>query len=232
MHKMLGTIFNTWGRIGYTGKWSYNSNTKTIINAENTNNFTGFYYPNNVYEEIELSYNNTTTDGDDDMMGAMIRFNKNSNGTVTTYLFALDRHDNGGGIGKGAYNGLLKITNKGFAFGNVQLLQRVNKVWARNSWINYKLVAKDNNIKVYMNNQLIIDYTDNSNPIMTGSYGFFSYSQANSMYKDIVGKGFRRYTLTEAIEKTNWDKPTRYIVNINDSQQEQLTDELARSPKC
>lgn len=222
------TIFNTWGRVGYTGRWYYDDSSKSIINSENTNNFTGFYYAKRMdYDEIELEFNNMSTDSDDDMMGCMIRFNRNSNGTVTTYLFALDKHDNGGGINYGAYNGLLKITGRSFAFGNVTLLQRVNRVWSRNTWTNYKITAKDNNIKVYMDGQLVIDYTDNESPILSGSYGFFSYSQAYSMYKDIKGKGLKYYSLSEAIDITQWDKDTNCIININNETEEGLTDEVA-----
>lgn len=222
------TIFDTWGRVGYTGRWYYDANGKAIINSENTNNYTGFYYSKRMdYNKIELEYTNTTTDRDDDMMGCMIRFNKNSNGTVSTYLFALDRHDNGGGISNGAYNGLLKITGKSFAHGNVSVLQRVNKVWKRNQWTKYKIMAKENNIKVYIDDELVIDYTDNSAPILEGSYGFFSYSQAYSMYKDIQGKGLKYYSLKEAIDITNWDKDTNCIININNDKEEDLTDEVA-----
>lgn len=222
------TIFNTWGRVGWTGRWYYDANSKSIINSENTDNYTGFYYAKKMdYNEIELEYTNTTTDSDDDMMGCMIRFNRNSNGTVTTYLFALDRHDNGGGINNGAYNGLLKITGKSFAHGNVKVLQRVNKVWKRNEWTKYKITAKENNIKVYIDDELVIDYTDNSDPILEGSYGFFSYSQAYSMYRDIKGKGLRYYSLKEAIDITNWDKDTNCIININNDKEEDLTDEVA-----
>lgn len=222
------TIFDTWGRVGYTGRWYYDANSKSIINSENTDNYTGFYYAKKMdYNEIELEYNNTTTDSDDDMMGCMIRFNRNANGTVTTYLFALDRHDNGGGISNGAYNGLLKITGKSFAHGNVSVLQRVNKIWKRNEWTKYKITAKENNIKVYINDELVIDYTDNSAPILEGSYGFFSYSQAYSKYKDIKGKGLRYYSLKEAIDITNWDKDTNFLININNDTEEDLTDEVA-----
>lgn len=222
------TIFNTWGRVGWTGRWYYDANSKSIINSENTDNFTGFYYSKTMdYNEIELEYNNTSINGDDDMMGCMIRFNVNSNGTVTTYLFALDKHDNGGGIYNGAYNGLLKITGRPFAFGNVTLLQRVNRVWKRNEWTKYKITAKENNIKVYMDDELVIDYTDNSAPILTGSYGFFSYSQAYSMYKDIKGKGFKYYSLLDCINTTSWDKETNCIININNEAEEGLTQENA-----
>lgn len=222
------TIFNTWGRVGYTGRWYYDANSKSIINSENTDNYTGFYYSKKMdYNEIELEYTNTTTDSDDDMMGSMIRFNRNSNGTVTTYLFALDRHDNGGGISSGAYNGLLKITGKSFAHGNAVVLQRINRVWKRNEWTKYRIVAKENNIKVYIDDELVIDYTDNSSPILEGSYGFFSYSQAYSKYKDIKGKGLRYYSLKEAIDITDWDKETNCIININNDKEEDLTDEVA-----
>lgn len=221
------TIFNTWGRVGYTGRWYYDANSKSIINSENTNNLTGFYYSKTMdYNEIELEYNNTSTNSDDDMMGSMIRFSRNSNGTVNTYLFALVKNDNGGGVASLSNNGLLKITGKSFSYGNVTVLQRVNKVWKRNEWTKYKIIAKENNIKVYMDDELVVDYTD-PDPILTGSYGFFSYSQPSAMYKDIKGKGLKYYSLLDCINITSWDKETNCIININNDKEENLTDEVA-----
>ena len=130
------TIFNSWGRIGMTGQWSYGNG--IITNAENTGNYTGFYYPNKSYQEITFSYSNRTTDADDDFMGCMFKFNKNSDGTVTTYLFALDS----GGINNGAFNGLLKIKNNSFSHSSVQKLSvNPSLVWTRNTWTNYKIVT-------------------------------------------------------------------------------------------
>ena len=88
-----GTIFRSWGRAGSTGQWSYNNG--EIINAENTANMTGFYYPNNYnYQDITLNYESTSTDGDDDAMGGMIRFNKNSDDKFSCYVFLItNSHD-------------------------------------------------------------------------------------------------------------------------------------------
>ncbi|SFR65026.1 OmpL47-type beta-barrel domain-containing protein [Anaeromicropila populeti] len=220
-------IFNKWGRIGWTGQWSFDSVEKVIKNAENTDNFTGFYYPNNFsYRDIDFTYYNNTTNADDDVMGAMIKFNRNADGTVTTYVFSLDRGDNGGGV-QTQYGGggLYKIVNKPFEYTTVTLLQEVSAVWERNSWTRYHLVAKGNNIKVYQNEELLIDYTDNNNPIITGSYGFFSFSQPDAMYKDVTIVCENTQTLGEVLDTTVWsDNSARFIINLNDTLEEDLSD--------
>lgn len=224
------TIFNTWGRVGWTGQWSYNQNEGTVINAQNTDNYTGFYDPNCFeYSDITMLYDNTTTDSDDDVMGAMVRFNVNPNGTVTTYVFALDRHDYNSGIGNGQYNGLLKITNNSFAAGSVQLLQHTNAVWTRNKWTTYRIEVKANNIKVYQQvagqaEQLLIDYTDTDNPIYSGTYGFFSYSQAYSKYKNIHVETEKYESFDDALLNVTFDETNFHaIVNITDEEEPALT---------
>ncbi|MNS91985.1 hypothetical protein D3C72_1260990 [compost metagenome] len=89
----MGTVFSSWGSFG-DGTWSYNSSTKTISNSKNSSYFTGYYYPGGNYTDINLSFDAMTTDSDDDMIGAMIKFSTASS-KYTSYLYLLDRHDNG-----------------------------------------------------------------------------------------------------------------------------------------
>lgn len=223
-----GEIFSSWGRIGWTGQWSYDSSTKTITNAENTDNFTGFYYPHSFkYRDIDFSYWNCTTDLDDDYMGAMVRFNVNPDGTVTTYVFSLGRSDNGDGW-QNLYHGygLYKIVQKPFEYPNVELLQSTDAVWTRNQWTKYRILADGNNIQVYQDGVKLIDYTDNIDPIEEGSYGFFSFSQAYSMYKDITVVTENTLTFTELLRKTQWDEDSlHFLINLNESEEDFFSDE-------
>lgn len=94
----VDTIFSNWQSFG-DGNWGYDSSNNWIYNTKNSSYITGYYDPTGDYENIELEFEAKTTDGDDDMIGSMIRFNSLGNNLYSSYFFTLDRHDNGGGIG-------------------------------------------------------------------------------------------------------------------------------------
>lgn len=93
----VAQIFTDWKSFG-DGNWGYNVSNNYIYNTKNSNYMTGYYDPNGNYENIELEFEAMTSNGDDDMMGSMIRFNELENSKYSSYLFLLDRHDNGGGV--------------------------------------------------------------------------------------------------------------------------------------
>lgn len=93
----VSTIFSNWKSFG-DGNWGYNTSNNWIYNTKNSNYMTGFYDPDGNYENIELEFEAMTTDSDDDMIGSMVRFNDLGDNKYSSYLFLLDRHDNGGGI--------------------------------------------------------------------------------------------------------------------------------------
>lgn len=97
---------------------------------------TGYYDPDGNYENIELEFEARTTDWDDDMIGSMVRFNDLGENKYSSYLFLLDRHDNGGGIGNGTYNGINKVVNSAFVNENnlTKLSCNPNNRWSRNTW--------------------------------------------------------------------------------------------------
>lgn len=223
----MSVVFNSWNSFG-DGIWSYNSSAKMIRNSKNSEYFTGYYAPNEDYTDIELSFNAKTTDGDDDMIGAMIRFNDNSS-KYTSYLFLLDGHDYNGGVINGAYNGLNKIQNKSLT----NSLSPITKLsvnsslrWIRNTWQNYKLIAKGNKIETYIDNKLVASATDSS--ISSGTYGFLSFSQANTYFKDITIKTLKEYNLLEVLNKVNWtNDDINVVVNLNNSSEPAIqTNEL------
>jgi hypothetical protein len=225
-------VFQNWASFG-DGIWSYNTSTKVVMNSKNSTCFTGYYNPYGAYNDIEFSFNAKTTDSDDDMIGAMARFNRTYFGSsrgylYTSYLFLLDAHDSNKGVGNGAYNGLSKVQRKEFlgwggTMDDLELLSvNSNLKWTRNKWENYKMIVKGDKIEAYKNNVLIASATDTS--ISSGTYGFVAMSQAYTYFKDIVIYTNKEYTLTEIINKITWDKDsTNIVVNLNDSKETVLS---------
>ena len=229
----MSEVFNNWNSFG-NGQWSYQTSSKTILNSANQDRFSGYFYPEGQFDDIELSFSAKTTDRDDDMIGAMIRFNQNNSSSFSSYLFLLDRHDNGGGVNKGAYNGINKIINKnlaaagynsGWNLGNylTKLDGNTNIIWKRNTWQNYKLIAKGNTIKAYLDEILVASVTDSS--ISSGTFGFLSLSQANTYFKDIVIKTEKSYTLSELVENIEWtNHDINVVINLNNDVETSLSD--------
>ena len=170
------TIFNDWGRIGLTGKWSLSTSathntsgsSQAIYNSENTAGITGFYskesYDN---KDMTIEFDVKSTDSDDDSIGVFLRFNltggtdestDNASKKATSYMY-LEK------IGSDTHvlpNGLYKINNQVMpkdskyssyisdkTFVKLQdPLNTTNKL-TKNSWRHYKFVVEKNNIKVY-----------------------------------------------------------------------------------
>ncbi len=218
-------VFNSWEHFG-DGNWSYDPTTKTVVNSKNSDYLTGYYFPNGNYDNLELSFNARTVDGDDDIIGAVIRFNKLSSTNYSSYLFLLDRHDNGGGINNGAYNGINRAINISTNnFGEISRLSVNSDLrWTRNTWENYKIIAKGDSITAYINDNLVASATDAS--ITEGTYGFVCYSQANTYFKDIIVKTNKAYTLVELLEKQEWNMgDINIVINLNNNSEESLTDQ-------
>ncbi len=229
----MSEVFNNWNSFG-NGHWSYQSSSKTILNSANQDRFSGYFYPEGQFDDIELSFNAMTTDSDDDMIGAMIRFNQNNSSSYSSYLFLLDRHDNGGGVSNGAFNGINKIINKnlaaagynyGWNLGNylTKLDGNNNIIWKRNTWQNYKLIAKGTTIKAYIDEILVASVTDSS--IQSGTLGFLSLSQADTYFKDIVIKTEKSYTLSELVKNIEWtNHDINVVINLNNAVETSLSD--------
>ncbi len=219
-------ILNGWGREGWPGQWYYEDN--QVINAENTDDLTGFYYPDNFsYDDIDYQYENMSDNGDDDIMGCMFRFNKNTDGTVTTYLLLMNKRDNNGAFEHD--DGLYKIVNKPFARASLEMVASTDATWTRNTWSKYRIVTVGNNIKIYQNDNLIINYTD-PDPIYTGTYGFFSCSQPYARYRNIQIVTTQYKTYQNLLTEAKWkDNAIRLVVNAEDSINQEFQDEATLS---
>lgn len=221
----VATIFNKWKSFG-DGKWGYSTSSKWIYNTYNSKKLTGYYDPNGNYETIELSFQARTTDADDDMIGSVIRFTENASEVYTSYMFLLDRHDpSGKGIWNGEFNGINKINNNSFGNSNLTKLSvNPNLRWTRNTWQTYKFTAKGSKLEAYLDGNLVASTTDDS--ITTGSYGFVSYSQAYTYFRNIVVTTVKSYTLTELIANKTWNSgETNIVINLDNSSELILQDE-------
>ena len=196
------SIYKSDGSLQYPGQWSYqetgdqyDAGGHYIVNAENTDNLTGFYRPDTNFSKMEISMDLGGFDADDDYMGCMIRFSEN-NQKFTGYVFVMRNTDTWGP----AESGLYKLENSNFD-GNILKNNLVckcnteNLYWKRYEYTNVKITAIDNTITVYIdvngdgNQEEVLRYTDTNNPILQGSYGFWSWSQPQARFKNIKGKG-------------------------------------------
>lgn len=175
------------GTMKYPGQWSYNSS-GYIVNAENTDNMTGFYNPTTNYSNMDISISMGSWDGDDDYMGVMIRFSEDKDHNCTGYVFMMPNTVNAWSSTSTYGAGLYKITGKQLSYSNLTKLVGVSDLyWTRLSYRTVRLITSGNNIKVYVDGTLYANYTD-TNAIEAGSYGFFSISQPDARFKEITGK--------------------------------------------
>ena len=196
------TALTDWGTIAVAGNdhnwYGTNSTTDThivdrakgdyvIVETVNTTNWTGYYYQYKdpetgkyvipQYKYTELDFDMTSSDSDDDAMGAMIRFNPlgfdsttgANNVNFTGYILLMDNHNNSGTTGSGTggssgynngnSNGIWKSAGKQFSTACVgwsgtnscTRLSSTNRGywWTRNKWQHYKFIADGSSFKVY-----------------------------------------------------------------------------------
>lgn len=189
----------------------------TIVESVNTRYMTGFYFKNSdgtvpQYKDIVLDFEMTSPDGDDDGMGAMVRWNSNGNNKYSGYLMFLDNQSTGD-IQHGKYNGIWRFNKADFSGtddwgddisrpawtsgnGFTQLNHNAGITWARAKWQHYRFQAIGNRITVYRWDirsdgkydtskvSPIFDYTDTStNAVKSGTYGFWCWSIPYAQYR-------------------------------------------------
>lgn len=235
------TIFNKWGRIGVAGNWQltkYNG-TSVINNAVNTNGATGFYSNENYnIKDAIIEFDMRTTDSDNDITGAFLRFNLTEDNTTqtkkkaTTYLF-IDQM----GTDFKMPNGLYKLNNQTIPSSDSDStngsganmyggpVARSTSGWSnKNTWIHYKFVVEGNNIKIYRKGTLILDYTDTSDtPISKGSFGLLNWSQP-AMYANFTVSYTVFKEFENVLREPAWRENAHHIVvNVDDLVDETLT---------
>lgn len=222
------------------------------INTQNLGGYahpTADYTDIDVSMSIGSAFSGSGYDLDDDGLGIIVRSQQRSDTDVDAYVFIMDAVKAGASESgmqgsmikptelwyapgaqeavnqKGSIAGLYKITGKPFEMHSLEFCQAAstpNLRWVMGTYQPLRVVANGNNIKVYFNGKLEIDYTD-PNAITHGSFGFFSISQPDARFKDI------EYTVTHAQYKLTFD-PNGRRAKINGQSDPQTFDVVAMRP--
>jgi gliding motility-associated-like protein len=220
-------IFNNWVRWGYNpGTWEFVDADK-FIRRTNNDYMAGFYDPvfdsSNYTLEADIAF---TQGSDDDDMG--ITFGM-ENGPIGSYLFNLSGAVRGFTTnefkpGHGFASGLYKITKDDGSSNPqhyVQGLQSAENVifdhTSTTTWYHFKIVVSGKNVKIYMDDALIINYTADQE--IGGSYGFFSNSQPYATFKNIEVTSLSLKKFKDVLREPQWrNGAMRFNVNLDDQE--------------
>ena len=111
--------------------------------------------------------------------GFQFNIREKSNPGHTRYIVAIDR--NGIGLVKQNTQYHSMLSDRDF-----KLLKRVSRSISLNRWYMLKVSVKDKNIKVYLDDTLVIDYLDNDNPYLDGGFSFETLDYCRVFIDDIV----------------------------------------------
>ena len=210
-------IFNNWTRYG-TNKntWQFDSANK-IIKRENNDYWAGFYDPNFSSSEYSLDVDLTTFNSDNDDIGITFGMDGGPNGCFA-YILSGDNgrrfsysnqttNQHGHATGLYQYNG---STIKG-------LVDNHSREFRPNTWHHLKLQVSGKNAKIWLDGDLVINYTASRE--LKGSYGFFTNSQPLGAFKNLTISSKTIKTLDDILKEPSWREYTqKFLVNISDVQ--------------
>lgn len=219
-------IFNNWIRWGYNPEtWEFVDADK-VIRRINNDYLAGFYDPVFDSSNYTLEVDMTTQGGDNDDMG--ITFGM-ENGPIGSYLFNLS----------GAVRTLTTtefIPSHGFASGLYEITRdngnanpqhylrglqgSVNTIFnpaSNTTWYHVKVTVSGKNVKIWVDDVLVIDYTAASD--IGGSYGFFSNSQPYATFKNIEVTSLTLKKFKDVLREPQWrNSAMRFNVNLDDQE--------------
>ncbi|MGD9678890.1 MAG: hypothetical protein AB7V16_11170 [Vulcanibacillus sp.] len=216
-------IFNNW--INYpndSGNWrvySIEGNTAigSTVNSTDTNyGWTGFWSGDNSEKDYTFEFAmQQTPSTDNDSIGWTFRQQNSKNYYNTDNAYYVYVMDGGGGYFNGSSgSGLYK---KGTSDSYPIKIASDNFNWSPNTPVNIKIDVKGNNIKVWRNGVLKIDYEDNNNPILSGGYGPFTHSQAHAYFYNLKITTGNIKTLDEVLKEPTWrSDASKFVINISD----------------
>lgn len=197
--------FNTIGTSGmssyFTGYWDKNAqNTEDI----KVSSLVGVFNESQGHGNIAMTVRHTQ-----------------QNGKINFYAFVW----NGG---NDAASGLYKVENENYSSGWIpqaiygsskKLLQKADNLpnWEIEHYYKVEVEARDNNIKVFVDGDMVINYTDDNNPLLRGSYSVASHNQRNIRFKDLEIQTGTTKRIDEALREPTWTENShKFVVNIND----------------
>lgn len=174
----MGEVYNNWTQFDKTdpnatilASWQYDSVNDYIYNSNNQAEISGYYNPSDVnMKNYTIEVEMFTDSSDDDMMGFCFRFKDENN------YYSIEWVDGGIFDVPGMY--LLKTID-----GTRTELARWETPWRRNVWEKVKIALKDESIKIYHENSLVIEVEDKE--ISLGAYGPISKSQPSTYFRNL-----------------------------------------------
>ncbi|QST02390.1 hypothetical protein IMZ31_23355 (plasmid) [Pontibacillus sp. ALD_SL1] len=159
-----------------SGNWVFDESTMTIKTTQNVG-FTGYYNPDDKdLKDYKISFSMGVTDSwDDDAIGFVFRRTDDRN----MYVFSIDNRTANGGVGS-YHSGLYKIQNGK----KTRLVDLMPMSWTRNSFMDVEIQAEGGQIEITVDGQPVVNVRD-SNPLLKGSYGPFTISQANGEFRNL-----------------------------------------------
>ncbi|WKV09421.1 PKD domain-containing protein [Thermoanaerobacterium sp. CMT5567-10] len=226
-------IFSNWVSfyVGNSGTppsnaWSYDSSLNAVVCNVGSRPAVGWYKPNafstkDLTVNYKLGIRNDATEFEHGEMGFMFRMKDVNN----YYVYIIDNHSACGNVRYDQRSVLAKVVNGGFQV--VKTGGSFPYFYRGQTW-NVRIEVKGNNIKIYRDGSLDIEWTDtDSNYYSQGSYGFYVWDQPSAYYKDIQITTESIKTLDEALKTTTWrDNSVRFLVNISDVELPELNDPL------
>lgn len=246
-------IFNTWEKYpkisgaNFEANWQLNGN--QIYTTANVH-WTGFWNKE-ARDDSDYTIEFQVMNGNFDPLGFTFRMNEIGTneyafygveldcthktltlGKITSWIPNADDEMHGGPI----YH--TTISSKDGAYDNYQSVSYTGSLkhcegsrltyksypFEESAWYDVKIEAYGNNIKIYINNNLIIDYTDNDSPLLDGGYGPYTASNPDGHFRTVQVNTQRAKKLEEVLRESEFrENSIKILVNIQDNENEQLT---------
>jgi hypothetical protein len=226
-------IFSNWVSfyVGGSGTppsnaWSYDTNLNAVVCNIGNRPAVGWYNPNafstkDLTVNYKLGIRNDANDFEHGEMGFMFRMKDVNN----YYVYIIDNHSACGNVRYDQRSVLAKVVNGSFLV--IKTGGSFPYFYRGQTW-NVRIEIKGNNIKIYRDGSLDIEWMDTDpNYYSQGSYGFYVWDQPSAYYKDIQITTESIKTLDEALKTTTWrDNSIRFLVNISDIELPELNDPI------
>jgi PA14 domain len=176
-----------------------------VTNLRNQSLRSGWFNPSHQFDaNYGFSFNVQARGGDDDMYGAMFRFDQ---ATQNFYSFEWDAFwsINSGGTGVKGMTVFKNICSNPQDAGIAKLnytktpLAHLDESWKANQSEIHKIEVNviDNQIKVWIDDVLKFDVADSTNPFLVGAWGPLTQSQPSTYFWDFTMKRYRKVTHLE-----------------------------------
>jgi len=230
------TIFSNWvsfyvGGSGNppSGAWSYDASLNAVVCNIGSRPAVGWYNPNafstkDLTVNYKLGIRNDGSYFEHGEMGFMFRMKDVNN----YYVYIIDNHSACGNVFYDQRSVLAKVVNNSFQV--IKTGGSFPYFYRGQTW-NIRIEVKGNNIKIYREGILDIEWTDpDTNYYSHGSYGFYVWDQPSAYYKDIQITTESIKTLDEALKTTTWrNEAVKFLVNISDIELPELNDSIKLS---